>query len=77
MHRCRCCGVAPIPPIPPTLPTAAGATLPLPCVERIFDLFVFDASSHGLLVVFHCGLAILKMNYETLLRTNLEGPPAA
>eukprot|EP00039_Didymoeca_costata_P014402 m.232020 g.232020 ORF g.232020 m.232020 type:complete len:436 (+) comp16015_c0_seq3:390-1697(+) len=56
----------------PWLLTLFGSTLPLPCVERIFDLFILDPNSQGLLTVFRAGLAILGMNHDALLRSNFE-----
>eukprot|EP00729_Bicosta_minor_P007321 gene7321-11690_t len=53
--------------------TLFGSALPLPCVERLFDLFVLDSTEHGLLLVFRCGLAILGMNHEKLLQSHFDG----
>ena len=57
----------------PWFMTLFGATLPLPCVERLMDLFVLDATDYGMLVPFRCGLAILGMNHDRLLQANFDG----
>ena len=53
--------------------TLFGSALPLPCVERLFDLFILDSTDHGVLVIFRCGLAILGMNHERLLQSHFDG----